>query len=320
MSADYPGAQEHFVPRSFMFNSNNPVAVIIHKTGGDATPVAVYSTFIKSGNPGKSAHYAIGQDGSIWQYVPESLGAGANGIPGPNIEAFWQPYLAKYGNLNMCTISIEHCDPSPANDTPLTPVQQQASFALVAHLCAKYNIPADHIKPHRSIAATTCPGTYPMAELINFVQQGGTMIPNGWKDNGTTLTAPNGIPVVAGFRDHILNASSWDAGNTPCESEYHTDQVLLHNPSVGGGQRQCFRDTLLWWTSKAGVVEEPYIGLEMDAAYRIIATQQAQIAQLKTQPPTSAPVDTSTVEADINAIADAIAAPVAKALADLKKL
>ncbi len=36
--------------------------------------------------------------------------------------------------------------------------------------------------------------------------------------------------------------------------------------------------------------------------------------------PAPAPVDTSAVEADINAIADAIAAPIAKALADLKKL
>lgn len=173
MSADYSSAQEHLVPRSFMFNSNDPVAVVIHKTGGDRTPQDVYNTFINSGNPGKSSHYAIGLDGAIWQFVPESLGAGANGAPGPNIEAFWRPYQAKYGNLNTCTISIEHCDPSINNDTPLTPAQKQASFNLVAHICKKHNIPPDHIKPHHSIAATTCPGTYPMQELIDFVKSGG---------------------------------------------------------------------------------------------------------------------------------------------------
>lgn len=32
MSADYPAAQEHFVPRSFMFNSNAQKAIVIHKT------------------------------------------------------------------------------------------------------------------------------------------------------------------------------------------------------------------------------------------------------------------------------------------------
>lgn len=193
MSADYQLAQDHLVPRSFMFNSNDPVAVVIHKTGGDRTPADVYRTFINSGNPGKSSHYAIGLDGSIWQYVPESLGAGANGIPGPNMDPFWKPYLAKYGNLNCCTISIEHCDPSINNDTPLTAAQKEASFNLVAHLCKKYNIPASHIKPHKSIAATACPGNYPMDELIAFVQNGGETEMLDIKDVGSFFTEQGGI-------------------------------------------------------------------------------------------------------------------------------
>lgn len=95
MSADYPPAEEHFVPRSFMFNANTHGAIVIHKTAGDATPADVYRTFLNSGNPGKSSHYAIGQDGSIWQFVPEELGAGANGIPDDTMQPFWQPYLAR---------------------------------------------------------------------------------------------------------------------------------------------------------------------------------------------------------------------------------
>lgn len=145
-------------------------------------------------------------------------------------------------------------------------------------------------------------------------------IPTGWSDDGHTLTAPNNIPVVLGFRAHILQASIWDAGNMPQEAEYHTDQVLLHNPSVGAGQRQVFRDCLLWYTDAKGVVQEPFMGLELDAAYKIISQLTQEIATLKAQQSTPASVDTSAVEADIHAIADAIAAPVAKALADLKKL
>lgn len=321
MSADYPAAQEHFVPRSFMFNSNAQKVVVIHKTGGDATPQAVYNTFINSGNPGKSVHYAIGQDGSIWQFVPESLGAGGNGVTDGTMQPFWEPYVRQYGNLNTCTFSIEHCDPSPRNDTPLTAAQKAASFALVAHLCQKYGIAADHIKPHNSICATACPGTYPMAELQSFIQQGGSTtmgVPQGWRDDGTTLTAPNGHFLQHGFRNAVLDAPAWDPGDQPNEEEYGTPQVLLHNASVGGGTRVTTRDHLLWWTQGAGVIQEPYPGLELKAAYDLIAAQQAEIATLKAQQ--TAPVDTSTVEADINAIADAIAAPVAKALADLKKL
>ena len=70
--ADYPGATDHNVPPSFMFDSNAHAAIVLHKTGGDATPDAIYRTFLASG---KSVHYGVGTDGSIWQYVPEALGA-----------------------------------------------------------------------------------------------------------------------------------------------------------------------------------------------------------------------------------------------------
>src|SRR6266851_9398804 len=83
---DYPDAEEHFVPRDFMFDFNAHSAIVIHKTAGDGTPEAVLRTFLNSAhdpnpaNRNRSAHYAVGQDGSIFQFVPEALGAGANGI------------------------------------------------------------------------------------------------------------------------------------------------------------------------------------------------------------------------------------------------
>ena len=177
---DYPGAEEHFVPLNFTFNSNAHRAIVIHKTGGDATPDAVHSTFLASGllpdtdpKHKRSAHYAVGQDGTIWQFVSETRGAGANGIPDSSMEPFWKEFRQTFGNLNLCTLSIEHCDPKLDNSTPLTAEQKKASFDLVAHLARKYNIPASNIKPHRSICVTGCPGTYPMEELIQFIQTGG---------------------------------------------------------------------------------------------------------------------------------------------------
>lgn len=48
-------------------------------------------------------------------------------------------------------------------------------------------------------------------------------IPTGWKDDGTTLTAPNGVPVVHGFRDMILNHNpEWDSNLIPLSAEYAT--------------------------------------------------------------------------------------------------
>jgi hypothetical protein len=293
MSADYPAAQEHFVPRNFMFNSNSHSAIIIHKTGGDATPQAVYNTFINSGNPGKSSHYAIGTDGAIWQFVPEALGAGANGITDSTTDPFWYPYMQQYGNLNTCTISIEHCDASSANDTPLTTAQKQASFALVAH---------------RSICATTCPGTYPMTELIAYVQQGGNtpMVPTGWKDDGHTLTAPNGHRVVLGFRDYVLS-HNWDAHNQPLEEEWTADPLEVSNPSLGAGQKQSFVWTTLEYTPARGVFEA-WQGQELVAL-------RVEIAALKTATPPPVPVDTTQAIAAVNAIADQVATAVASAAA-----
>lgn len=316
---DYPGAEEHFVPRSFMFNSNNPVAIVVHKTAGDATPQSVYNTFMISGNPGKSVHYAVGQDGSVWQFVPESLGAGGNCCTEAGYDQFWTQYVNAYGNLNLCTLSIEHCDPATDNSTPLTAAQKDASFKLVSYLAQKYGIPATHIKTHASMdpqSRARCPGNYPMDELIQFVQSGGTNmdVPSGWQDDGTTLTAPNGHKVVLGFRDKVL--AGWDPANVPLEEEHGQDPLeeFFSQPDNKGTQ-QTFLYSVLCWNPERGVyimgVGNEFLGLRNKAAQLL-----AEIAKLQAQP---TPVDTTALIAAINAIPDAIAAPVAAALLEAKK-
>jgi hypothetical protein len=172
---DYPGAIDMSLPRSFMFNSNTHAAIVIHKTGGDATLQAIYNTFMASGN---SVHYGVGTDGTVAQYVPEDLGAGGNCCVEDGYDSFWEQFDPMHAgsssgtNLNMLTISIEHCDAALDNSTPLTPAQQAASFKLVAYLVKKYSIPPDHIKGHNSIDPINrgrCPGNYPWTELLAFL-------------------------------------------------------------------------------------------------------------------------------------------------------
>lgn len=46
-------------------------------------------------------------------------------------------------------------------------------------------------------------------------------VPAGWHDDGVTLMAPNSVPVVRGFRDHILTAPGiWPAALVPVEAEH----------------------------------------------------------------------------------------------------
>lgn len=110
-----------------------------------------------------------------------------------------------------------------------------------------------------------------------YWMSGGKMsgVPTGWSDDGNTLKAKNGQVMVLGFRQHVLN-SDWDPDDVPNEHEYNASPVLIHAPNLGAGDRQTTRDHLLWWTQSKGVVQEPYLGLELEAAYALIAKLQSE--------------------------------------------
>ena len=96
-------------------------------------------------------------------------------------------------------------------------------------------------------------------------------IPTGWTDDGTTLKAPNGIPVVQGFRDWVLN-HTWESINYPLAPEVviTTGSIEPGNPSIGPGSRQNFRLTSLGWTTAKNVyviwVGQDIVALEKELA------------------------------------------------------
>jgi len=78
----------------------------------------------------------------------------------------------------------------------------------------------------------------PVAAMAVYprVRMGGTkVIPAGWTDDGATLSAPNKISVVKGFRDFIL-AQAWDAEDLPLAPEYTSASIELGNPAIGAGR------------------------------------------------------------------------------------
>lgn len=90
-------------------------------------------------------------------------------------------------------------------------------------------------------------------------------VPTGWKDDGKTLVAPNGVPVKMGFRDWVL-AHAWDANNWPlaAESVISSGSIEPGNASIGPGSRQDFRLTSLGWTSSRNVYVI-YVGQDIRA-------------------------------------------------------
>ena len=106
-------------------------------------------------------------------------------------------------------------------------------------------------------------------------------IPNGWHDDGTTLTAPNGIHVVKGFRQFVL-ANNWNEQNYPLEEEHGQNPLEISNTSLGSGTQQVFRWTTLEWTASRGVFVA-WVGQELLALRGLMAALQPKISDLSTQ-------------------------------------
>ena len=177
MSVDYPGARDMMLPTYYSFSSVAPLAIVCHKTGGNGTLQSLYNTFDATM---RSTHFGVGLDGSVAQFVPLNRGAGGNCCVEAGYNTFWDPYLKQYGNLNFCTISIEHCDPTTDNSFPMPPAQVAASNKLIKWLCNRFNIDTTHIHSHASIdpqSRARCPGpTFDFQQLFTFINTGGPLV------------------------------------------------------------------------------------------------------------------------------------------------
>jgi len=292
MNVDEMGAIGMFVAENRTFiDQNTHEWLVIHKTasGGSAQDIA---NFFANDPAMASTHYVVGQDGTVVQCVLEKDGAGGNCC----LETGHAAYLPPGVNLNVRTVSIEHVDPASDNSTPLTDAQKAASFRLVRDICIRHNIPmrpgdaSGGIIGHMDIAPLSrarCPGNYPWAELFAYLQ-GGSMIPLGWKDDGQTLTAPNGVGVVLGFRVYVLS-HAWDPGNVPLAPEQGVSLLEASNPGLGGGNQQVFRWSMLGYTTARGVFME-WIGQELIVVrqqaityHDLSKTLQAEVDSLKQQ-------------------------------------
>ena len=122
-----------------------PEIIVVHIMAGSLTGTDDW--FLHSaGNQAVSAHYGIGLNGEIHQYVPEDMKAWANGIVNSPTFSLYKPNI----NPNLYTLALE-CegyDLAKAPETQLTVLCE-----LITSLCDKYSIPKDreHIIGHYQI-------------------------------------------------------------------------------------------------------------------------------------------------------------------------
>ena len=149
-------------------SGQRPVAIVLHTMVGT---LAGCDNYFASKGSAVSAHYGIGLDGTIHQYVREEDTAWANGLkwtgsswqtPG-GVDVVPTALVVKNRpgvNPNLYTISIEH-EGNP--DTPVTKAMWDASVKLARDICERWNITKDrlHIIGHYQINPVDrpdCPG------------------------------------------------------------------------------------------------------------------------------------------------------------------
>lgn len=140
------------IPRSNWGGSgtNQKQLIVMHWVIGEQS--ACDATFQ---NPARqaSAHYSVGSDGTVHQYVQDN-------------DVAWHAGPT----VNYKSIGIEHAGGQMIGDTRKKPTTQchDASAQLVADLCRKYNISCDrnHIRKHSEYMNTECPGSLDIDYII----------------------------------------------------------------------------------------------------------------------------------------------------------
>jgi len=121
-----------------------PEAIVIHIM--DGTLVGTDAWFANSESQ-VSAHFGIGKNGEVHQYVKEEDTAWHAGrIDNPN----WKFIKPNNVNPNLYTIGIEH---EGRSDDVWTGAMKQASAELIREVCERWDIPIDraHIIGHYQI-------------------------------------------------------------------------------------------------------------------------------------------------------------------------
>lgn len=209
MAVDYPGALDYIITSpdwvftdALTYVPARELSIVIHKTASNgyttATQTALFFQNDLAGH--KSVHFIVGRDGSVLQVVRLKDGAGGNCCLQLGHDPYWNLLELKYGNLNRCTISIEHEDWTADNTQAMTPEQIRASFALVLWLMERYKLQPYQIKGHNSldpISRAHCPGdTYPMdllrsaMSMNDFIKQAAK---DTWECTRTNLRYDSGI-------------------------------------------------------------------------------------------------------------------------------
>jgi hypothetical protein len=155
--AEWLGSPNFWADREGHDMAIQPAYVIIHTMVGT---IASANSRFQIPAQGASAHYGVGYDGRLVQWVDEK-------------DAAWH---AGNATINLDSIGIEHEDMGRYND-PRPDALYATSARLVHDICRRYGIPIDHahIRPHREVSdsPTACPDALDVGRIVTMAATGG---------------------------------------------------------------------------------------------------------------------------------------------------
>jgi N-acetyl-anhydromuramyl-L-alanine amidase AmpD len=140
-----------------------PVLIVLHTTVG--TWAGTIDWFGRA-ESAVSAHYLVGLDGRVAQFVGEDSAAKH---AGKLVEPTSRLVAKRRGNPNLYSIGIEFEDAGRPFDVQRPPEQYASGAALVAGAASRWGIPIDreHVIGHREItSAKECPGNLDVDRVV----------------------------------------------------------------------------------------------------------------------------------------------------------
>lgn len=141
---------------------HRPRGVVVHTTVGSFPGVVSWFADPRSG---VCAHYLVGLDGRIGQFVAEADTARHAGrVKDPTTA------LVTAANPNLYTVGIEFEDGGDPHGVHRPDAQYRTGAWLLAGIAERWAIPLDreHVVGHREIyAAKTCPGNLDIDRLLD---------------------------------------------------------------------------------------------------------------------------------------------------------
>lgn len=220
--------------RGYATGQHRPEAVVWHITEGTNS-----LGWLTNPASNASSNYLIARDGTIYELVPPTESAWANGAVKTPDQS--NPLIARWlregVNFNQRTISIEHeGKTSRGAGGSLTAAQVDATVALTAWLCQRFGLAPDqtHILGHYEIDSVTrpnCPG-FSAAEWETWVGRVAAAVGGG--------AAPAPAPASAGV---VTPAIDWGGVGTVVASG---EWVVVRN-GAGVYQRRRNDGTMGEW-------------------------------------------------------------------------